>query len=63
MRTAVQREQVRAEQRFAGWQRCHDWTERWSSYASALGEASPRMAYVRDLQSQLITPVCRNLGG
>jgi hypothetical protein len=54
-------ERANAETRFPPHQRCLDWEERWVNYASVLGETRPVMAYVRDEQTQRISPICKNL--
>jgi hypothetical protein len=59
--TLVQIERERAEKRFPAYQRSLDWDELWRAYASILGDERPAMAYVRDFDTQRISPVCNNL--
>jgi hypothetical protein len=53
---------MRAESRFPPHQRSFDWEERWLKFALVLGEERPIMAYVRDPETQRISPICQNLG-
>jgi len=61
MSTLVQLERAYAERRIPAYQRSLDWEELWRNYASILGDERPLMAYIRDTQTQRISPVCQNL--
>jgi hypothetical protein len=61
MSTLVELERAEAENRFPAYLRSPDWDELWDNYASALGEKRPMMAYIRDRDTQRISPICKNL--
>jgi hypothetical protein len=61
MTKLVQLARAHAENRFPPYLRSLDWDERWRNYSSVLGDRRPMMAYVRDMETQRITPICKNL--